>query len=222
MNQQRNNITQLQETLSDTVSSLSWSPDSKYLASTAWNSEIKIWGIAEGKHSSILTFSSPEIPLTCSWVDGNTLSFAGSDGKIYTRDLQTGKDSVIGAVWPSLFPLLTFFYLTQHTFLSSIYYQLEKFVSLEKVIVLFQVRGIKLLLCGIPAQVQQNQPKSSPFTSVYMRWIITVILLQLEQLIMHLLYTIFEMLHNQYLSMRPRIILSLPYRFVSPNSIPRL
>ena len=82
----------------DTISSLSWSPDSKFLAATSWNNQLRVWDITKPSEPSVFTSTGSGPIFASVWNSPTTISTGGADNIVRLHDLQTQTQLDIGNV----------------------------------------------------------------------------------------------------------------------------
>ena len=97
------NVINPQDQPGDTVSSLSWIPNTqyRYLAASSWDSKIRLYELAVQGYQKGLglksTFNIDDPALCTGWSEDCKTLFAGSiNTKIYAYDVTTGQSAVVG------------------------------------------------------------------------------------------------------------------------------
>jgi WD40 repeat protein/serine/threonine protein kinase len=84
---------------SDMISSLSYAPDSKRLASAAWDGTVNIWDLQSGQATLTIRHGAPWITSVAFSPDGKMVALAGTLGTVFLWDAMTGQS--LGSVGSS-------------------------------------------------------------------------------------------------------------------------
>lgn len=83
---------------SDTISSLSWAPNSSIFCATSWNCEAYIMSLSDNRSPLKLTINHKGPIFTSSFLNNNTVITAGADNLIMRTDLGQNKNDKVGMV----------------------------------------------------------------------------------------------------------------------------
>src|SRR5437764_264688 len=79
----------------NSVASMTYSPDGKTLASGSWDETIKLWDVQSGKERITLKGHTSFVYAVAFSPDGKTLASASTDGMVKQWDVPTGNERVI-------------------------------------------------------------------------------------------------------------------------------
>lgn len=82
----------------DSISSLCWSNNDKYLCATSWDNEARIYDISSHSYTPILIVKHSKPLLSSSFLNDYTVATAGGDAILKITDMYTNKSYIIAKV----------------------------------------------------------------------------------------------------------------------------